>query len=269
MKKAFTLIELLVVIAIIALLLSIVVPSLRMAKEHARRTICGTGLKSMGTAFALYAQTNDDFLPPTRYSTIYSKDPGPMPFRTYWAYTVDTSRPYGEHIYKDMSWGAGTLYSAQLIETPETFYCPSTPRTKDDTEGEVFHYDGYHDAEHPWPWNNQNSEVNRPVRIPYSYLPQSARERDKWGFSKVADKSSQQHSGMTMMTDLLTSRTILAHTRGFRGGSSSSTGRGVNALYPDGGVRFNNNSEAFVDTLWKPSPSSNNTNFRTILQLVQ
>ena len=266
-RKGFTLIELLVVIAIIALLLSIVVPSLRMAKEHAKRTICATGLKAMGTAFAVYAQTNDDALPPTRYKLGIDTDP--KPYRTYWAYTIDTSKPYGENIYKDLSWGVGVLYNEKLIETPETFYCPSTPKTRDDTEGEVFHYDGYHDESHLWPWNNQNTLALRNVRIPYCYLPQTARGKDSWGFSRIAEKSSQVHSGMTIMTDLLNSRVNIAHSRGIRGGSSTTSGRGINALYSDASVRFNNNADAFSDELWSPSPSSHNRNFRTILQLLQ
>lgn len=52
--KGFTLIELLVVIAIIALLVSILLPSLNRARELAKRTICGTQLKSIGNALATY-----------------------------------------------------------------------------------------------------------------------------------------------------------------------------------------------------------------------
>ncbi len=58
-KKAFTLIELLVVIAIIALLLSILMPSLQMAKDKAKEVICRSNLKQWGLCAALYAEDND------------------------------------------------------------------------------------------------------------------------------------------------------------------------------------------------------------------
>jgi prepilin-type N-terminal cleavage/methylation domain-containing protein len=59
-SKAFTLIELLVVIAIIALLLSIVVPTLNKAKDAARRISCGNRLKQWGIAIQMYATDNDN-----------------------------------------------------------------------------------------------------------------------------------------------------------------------------------------------------------------
>ncbi|MBM4104194.1 MAG: type II secretion system protein [Planctomycetes bacterium] len=58
-KKGFTLIELLVVIAIIALLLSILVPSLNRAKEAAKNLICKSNLKSLGTASLAYLGDNN------------------------------------------------------------------------------------------------------------------------------------------------------------------------------------------------------------------
>ena len=62
-KKAFTLIELLVVIAIIALLLSIIIPSLKKAKEYARTIICKNNLKQYGIAGTIYRSDNDDKFP--------------------------------------------------------------------------------------------------------------------------------------------------------------------------------------------------------------
>lgn len=67
-RKAFTLIELLVVIAIIALLLSILMPSLRKAKLVARDVVCRSHLKSWGVAWSMYFQDNSNKIPAGQYS---------------------------------------------------------------------------------------------------------------------------------------------------------------------------------------------------------
>jgi len=65
-RKAFTLIELLVVIAIIALLVSILLPSLTTAKELARQVSCMTQLRTIGLAENYYIQDNNGQLIFTR-----------------------------------------------------------------------------------------------------------------------------------------------------------------------------------------------------------
>ncbi len=58
-KHGFTLIELLVVIAIIALLLSIIVPALRLAKEKAQNLSCRANVRSLGIALRLYTEQTE------------------------------------------------------------------------------------------------------------------------------------------------------------------------------------------------------------------
>lgn len=63
MRKAFTLIEILVVVAIIALLISILLPSLSAAKERSKTVICESNLKQVYNGLIFYLYANNDRMP--------------------------------------------------------------------------------------------------------------------------------------------------------------------------------------------------------------
>jgi prepilin-type N-terminal cleavage/methylation domain-containing protein/prepilin-type processing-associated H-X9-DG protein len=62
-RSGFTLIELLVVVAIIALLISILLPSLAAAREQAKRAACAANLKGIAFACLTYAEDSKGVLP--------------------------------------------------------------------------------------------------------------------------------------------------------------------------------------------------------------
>jgi prepilin-type N-terminal cleavage/methylation domain-containing protein/prepilin-type processing-associated H-X9-DG protein len=63
LSKCFTLIELLVVVAIIAVLMSLLLPSLASARGMARQMVCASNLGQIGIAMYSYVQDSNDFLP--------------------------------------------------------------------------------------------------------------------------------------------------------------------------------------------------------------
>jgi prepilin-type N-terminal cleavage/methylation domain-containing protein len=63
MKKGFTLVELLVVIAIIAVLLSVLMPSLAKVRNLADRMVCSTHLSDIGKSMMMYSQEHNNKYP--------------------------------------------------------------------------------------------------------------------------------------------------------------------------------------------------------------
>jgi prepilin-type N-terminal cleavage/methylation domain-containing protein/prepilin-type processing-associated H-X9-DG protein len=64
MRRAFTLVELLVVIGVLAVLMALLMPSLRLAREQAQRTLCANRLRQLTAAAVSYGNENRGRLPP-------------------------------------------------------------------------------------------------------------------------------------------------------------------------------------------------------------
>jgi prepilin-type N-terminal cleavage/methylation domain-containing protein len=129
-RKGFTLVELLVVIAIIALLVTILLPSLGRARELAKRAVCKTNLNSMGKQIVLYQSENKDkFMwlscPDGAASAIWRQTTGTNRVIDI---TADDLRNYNHAI-------TGLLFLlVRSGQTSNTFTCPSDPYAEPDTD---------------------------------------------------------------------------------------------------------------------------------------
>lgn len=102
--KAFTLIELLVVIAVIALLMAIVMPSLRKAREYAKKVICYSNLRQIGIVLG-------------NYETDYGYN-----FREEDEWRYDTGS--GDFPYEDQSQYQRDIMARDLLPDYKIFFCP-------------------------------------------------------------------------------------------------------------------------------------------------
>jgi prepilin-type N-terminal cleavage/methylation domain-containing protein len=176
-SRGFTLIELLVVIAIIALLVSILLPSLNRARELAKRSLCGNNLSGIGKAIAIYrGEYNDQF--PWIDATEYNGETGDD--------TAETTSPNTSMV---RSITAVPFLLVQLGQGTNLFVCPSDDDvTADD------------DPKHT---NNVNQEVydwdfSSPDNISFSFqaplyssgrISSGVTSRTRGGVAIAADKT--------------------------------------------------------------------------------
>jgi prepilin-type N-terminal cleavage/methylation domain-containing protein/prepilin-type processing-associated H-X9-DG protein len=123
--SGFTLIELLVVIAIIAILASLLLPSLAQAKSKARNTACLSNLKQWGLATHYFAGENDDLLP---------KDGAPNGTSTTEGWYNDLPRMLVIPPYSAMPWRT----NAAIDPGVSLWICPSNRRRSNGNN--LFHY---------------------------------------------------------------------------------------------------------------------------------
>ena len=110
---AFTLVELLVVIGIIAILVSLLLPTLGRARESANRTACLSGLRQLGLSMLEDSVRNRDRIP-----LGYTGAAGSQ--QKQWNYIAHYNRGGVTRVMV-----MGILFEANIITDPRAFYCPS------------------------------------------------------------------------------------------------------------------------------------------------
>jgi len=122
--RGFTLVELMVVIGIVALLISLLLPALRRAREAAITVQCSARMRQLTTATFMYVNDNRGYLPPIVEG--YKKFPGN---------SGDWAGPYSmfpagttSYLAKYLGNGKGAV---NVLTSGQLFRCPSFDPTDD------------------------------------------------------------------------------------------------------------------------------------------
>jgi prepilin-type N-terminal cleavage/methylation domain-containing protein/prepilin-type processing-associated H-X9-DG protein len=204
-NKAFTLVELLVVIGIIALLISILLPSLGKAREAARRVVCLSNLRQVHLSLMYYANDYRDQIP-----IGYRR--GKQFNSMLWTNTANRFVIFG------------VLYRGGYMGDGRVYYCPAeaNPRFM------------YNTPENPWP-PGTDGDPTKPTQTGYSFRPEVELPDDFTNppayLAGYRLPKLRQFSGRAITADLTSSwvRVVTRHADGVNAGFGDGSARWVPA----------------------------------------
>ena len=113
-RSGFTLVELLVSVSIVALLVAILIPAVKQARDSAKVLLCATNLRQIGIAWNLYLPSNNDTFPVWRRNLNWSyggMEPS-IASAGFWGQDYRPLNPYVALSEQDQEWA-------------EVFRCPA------------------------------------------------------------------------------------------------------------------------------------------------
>ena len=124
LRQAFTLIEVLVVVAIIALLISILLPSLNKARQQAKTTVCDSNLHQIGVGLFMYAEQHKG---KTLQVWPFRVQPPPVPYTPFlWDYSYQSVLAGGVSVSQQNA--VPRQYTGYVGKSKDVFFCPDRPK---------------------------------------------------------------------------------------------------------------------------------------------
>lgn len=232
--RGFTLVELLVVIGIIAVLISVLLPTLGRARDAAERTVCLSNLRQLGTAIIQYSVMYKD-------TALVGYFGSPATPQMQWNYLANYNRSSATFPTQ-----LGLLDEARLAGDGKAFYCPSeknpqwmynTPRNPTNPL----------DPGNPWPFIRTPQPFTADTRLGYGTRPVV-----RWpGPSDPGFATGLRLPNPIPKLTKLKNRAILADLVCFPQSLDVRHRKGINVLYGHGGAKWLDRKVLDQETRWK------------------
>ncbi|MBI1369880.1 MAG: prepilin-type N-terminal cleavage/methylation domain-containing protein [Planctomycetes bacterium] len=240
-RRGFTLIELLVVVAIITVLIAILLPAMRRAREAAMNVVCMSNLKQHGTAMVSYALQN----------------------RMWFYWRIDGVAARQAYLVRQLS-SAGVFDITPVVEQylppSDVYACPFTVRVsgqswKDQYPGPIYGHQ-FWTYELYVNFSSSSKTYYMPDGTPTTWskvVPSTLAETGKAGRPLMGDQVTQSPNGVNTWWN--------QHNTDYASGETPASELCGNYVYRDLSVSYYHHSDGFV-TLFKVVPSGDDRRWR-------